>query len=493
MTPNPPEQYPVGLVRELVRLHRETEWLEFKADNANPQEIGEYVSALSNAAALAGKAHGYLLWGVRDDDHTIVGTTFHPSTARKGNEELESWLSRLLDPRIDFRFHEVEVDAQRIVLLEIAAAAHQPVRFSGVEYIRVGSYKKPLRDFPEKERALWRLFDRVPFETGVAAARVGDEYVLRLLNFPSYFDLLGIPLPDGRAAILDMLQRDRLIVRNVAGGWDVTNLGALLLARDLADFGVLGRKRLRVVVYRGAGRTETEREHEEPRGYASAFDGLVQHVMALLPARETIDHGLRRSVADYPEIAIREVVANALIHQDFSVRGAGPMVEIFDGRVEVTNPGEPLVSTDRFMDSPPLSRNEDIASLMRRFQICEERGSGIDKVIAAIETALLPPPRFERPPGFTRVTLFAARPLSAMDKVDRTRACYQHASLLYLRSGFLTNTSVRERFGITFANRATASRLIRDAVASGAIVPQDANAAPSQMRYLPWWAVEVRP
>jgi predicted HTH transcriptional regulator len=96
---------------------------------------------------------------------------------------------------------------------------------------------------------------------------------------------------------------------------------------------------------------------------------------------------------------VRELVANALIHQDFSLSGAGPMVEIFDGRIEITNPGEPLVDTDRFLDSPPTSRNEGLASLMRRFRICEERGSGIDKVVAQLELYQLPPPVFEVPPG----------------------------------------------------------------------------------------------
>ncbi len=87
----------------------------------------------------------------------------------------------------------------------------------------------------------------------------------------------------------------------------------------------------------------------------------------------------------FPELAIRELVANALIHQDFSVTGAGPTVEIFDDRIDITNPGEPLVDTQRFLDTPPRSRNEALASLMRRARICEERGSGIDKVVLEVE------------------------------------------------------------------------------------------------------------
>lgn len=170
-----PTDYLTSLVRELCALPRETEWVEFKINDAEPQAIGEYISALANAAALAGKAFAYLVWGVRDDDHTVVGTTFDPYVARVGNEELESWLLRLLDPKLGFRFFAVDIAGQRIVLLEIARAARHPVRFSGQEFVRVGTYKKKLKDFPEKERALWRIFDQTPFEDGVAAERATGE------------------------------------------------------------------------------------------------------------------------------------------------------------------------------------------------------------------------------------------------------------------------------------------------------------------------------
>jgi ATP-dependent DNA helicase RecG len=132
-----------------------------------------------------------------------------------------------------------------------------------------------------------------------------------------------------------------------------------------------------------------------------------------LPANEVMEQALRKSVPVFPEVAVRELTANALIHQDFFVTGTGPMVEVFDDRIEITNPGEPLVDTQRFVDTPPKSRNESLASLMRRVRICEERGSGIDKVASQVEVFKLPAPLFERPEGFTRVVLFAHKPLTA--------------------------------------------------------------------------------
>ena len=107
--------------------------------------IGEYISALSNSAALNGKTNGYIIWGVDDTTHEILGTTFAPSSAKKGGEALENWLLRLLEPKIDFKFYEIEIDDNNIVLLEIAPAYRHPVTFSGTEYIRLGSHKKSLK------------------------------------------------------------------------------------------------------------------------------------------------------------------------------------------------------------------------------------------------------------------------------------------------------------------------------------------------------------
>jgi len=483
-----PADYLASLVRELCALPRETEWVEFKVNEAEPQAIGEYLSALANVAALVGKAFAYLVWGVRDEDHAFVGTSFDPHAARVGNEELESWLLRLLEPKIDFRFFAAEIDERRVVLLEIARAARHPVRFSGQEFIRVGTYKKKLKDFPEKERALWRIFDQAPFEDGVATERAAGDDVLRLLDYPAYFDLLERPLPANREGILAALADDRLIRRSAAGGWDITHLGAILFAKRLDAFHPLRRKAVRVIQYRGNGRTETLKEQEGAKGYACGFEGLIGYIHGLLPANEVIEQALRRSVPMFPELAVRELVANALIHQDFFVTGAGPMVEIFDDRIEITNPGQPLVDTQRFMDTPPRSRNEALASLMRRFRICEERGSGIDKVVSQVELFQLPAPLFESPEGFTRTVLFAHKPLSAMDRADRVRACYLHACLRYVTRQPMTNASLRERFGIAPANKATASRLIREALEAGMIRLVSENVADKLRAYVPFWA-----
>lgn len=247
-----------------------------------------------------------------------------------------------------------------------------------------------MKDFPEKERELWRALDRTPFEKQIAIERQSTDQVMKLLDYSSYFDLIERPLPDGHLSILNALVDDGIISVCPAGEYNITNVGALLFARKFSDFPKLKRKAMRVILYKGKGRIETQKEQNCSKGYAAGFEELIGFVTALVPSNEIIGKAFRKNAPMYPEIAIRELIANALIHQDFFETGSGPMVEIFDDRVEITNPGEPLVSIDRFIDTPPKSRNEVLASLMRRFRICEERGAQVSRIIsAALETGLI--------------------------------------------------------------------------------------------------------
>lgn len=476
------------LIRHLLSQPKETEWVEFKHNNADPEETGEYISALSNAAALHGQLFGYIVWGIEDASHKVVGTVFNPTSKKVKGQELEHWLSTMLSPRPDFRINEVEVDGERVVYIEIPAALHTPVRFQHIAYIRVGSYKKSLKDYPEKERHLWSLFSEQSFEDGVALSNASSDDVLTLIDYPAYFENTGQSLPDNRAGILDRLEKEKFIVPAKGGKFDISNLGAILFAKNISKFDRLSRKALRVIIYEGDARIQTIREQDETKGYALGFEGAISFINSQLPQNEQIGEALRKEVRMYPEIAIRELVANAIIHQDFSIRGTGPIVEIFSDRIEITNPGIPLIDTNRFIDEPPQSRNERLAAFMRRLNICEERGSGIDKVIFNAELFQLPPPDFSVHPSHTRAILYAPQPFSEMTKVERIRACYQHACLCYVSNKQMTNTSLRERFGVAPENYSMVSRVISDAVDAGVIKPYDPdNKSRKHAKYVPFW------
>lgn len=270
--------------------------------------------------------------------------------------------------------------------------------------------------------------------------------------------------------------------------WNITNLGAILFARRLEAFDHrIARKALRLVAYAGNSRADAVTyRFEESRGYANGFASMIGALDGLLPRNEHIDKAFRNNTTLYPPIAIRELLANALIHQDMSLTGTGPMIEVFRDRLEITNPGMPLVSPERFIDAAPRSRNEVLAALMRRMRICEEQGTGIDKAISAVELFQLPPPDFRVEMAATRVILYAPRLFASMSTEERVRACYQHAVLKYVSGDRMKNRSLRERFGIEDRNAAQASQVIRHALAKGLIRPADPDRP--QAAYLPYWA-----
>ena len=196
------DKYICSLIKELIKQSKENEWLEFKHNNKDPKKIGEYISALSNSAALLGRRDAYIIWGVCDDTNKIVGTSFSPSNEKIGNEALENWLLRSLEPKIDFVFYEVKIDEKKVVLLNIAPAYRHPVRFKDIEYIRISSYTKKLKEHPEKERELWKVFDNIPFEKQDAISNLKKDEVLKYLEYETYFRLLDLPIPENIMHIL---------------------------------------------------------------------------------------------------------------------------------------------------------------------------------------------------------------------------------------------------------------------------------------------------
>lgn len=476
------------LLKDLQVLPKECEWVEFKMNNSNPQEIGEYISALSNSASYNNQKRGYLVFGIEDGTHRLLGTKFYPKKEKIGNQELENWLATQLNPRIDFNIFEFEVSGLHFAIFRVDATRNTPVSFKGVPFIRVGSYKKQLDDHPERERKIWNTNDRNIFERELALTDVSEDEVLNLIDYPSFFDLLKLPLPDNRKGIIERLLEEKLIIRQ-SNLFSITNLGGLLFAKDINTLDTLARKALRVIFYDGKNRIKTLKEQVGKRGYASGFEGVLKYIEDKLPSNEVIDKALRKTVTLYPILAIRELVANAIIHQDFSIKGSSAMVEVFNNRIEITNPGKPLIDPLRFVDHSPESRNEILARFMRRLSICEERGSGIDKVVYECEYNQLPAPEILVGDNFTRIILHAHKSFNSMDKKDKIRACYLHSCLKYVSGELMSNQSLRTRFGIEEHNYSIVSRIIGDTKEAGLIKDYDPeNKSRPHAKYIPIWA-----
>lgn len=465
-----PEQ--IDLWRQAPSEHQRLEFKEAK-NQFDTRKLGEYCVALANEGG------GVLLLGVANrPPRAVVGSQAFPDTVEAANR-----LFQLVGFRVD-----VEPVAHRDGRVVVF---HIPSRPRGTAYHLDGKYLMRAGEalVPMSEDQLRRIFAEGQPDWLEESSRTGldAQQVVELLDAQTFFELLKMPYPTERAGVLDRLLRERLVDEG-DGTYAIRRLGALLLARRLEDFPDIARKAPRVVVYSGTSKLETRLDQTGSRGYAVGFQGLVRFVMTQLPQNEMIEDALRKEVKLVPDVVIRELVANALIHQDFTVAGASVMVEIYSNRVEVSNPGDPLVPVDRFIDGYQ-SRNERLADLMRRMGVCEEKSSGIDRVVQAAEVYQLPAPDFRTDFRRTSVIIYGPRPFEEMDRNDRVRACYQHCALKWVMSERMTNQSLRERFHLGEDKAAIASQVISATIEAGLIKADESVGGSRKFaRYLPFWA-----
>ncbi|TJY60793.1 MloB [Sinimarinibacterium sp. CAU 1509] len=457
------------------RAPSENQRLEFKEakNQFDNNKLRQYCVALANEGG------GTLLLGVADKPpRPVVGSQAFQDTVKAAQD-----LFQAVGFRVDIE--EVLHPDGRVLVF------HIPSRPRGTTYHLEGKYLMRAGEalVPMSEDQLRRIFaeGEPDWLEEYSLADLDAQQVVELLDVQTFFELLKLPYPTDRAGVIDRLLRERLVDEQ-NGSYAIRRLGALLLARRLEDFPDIARKAPRVVVYAGTSKLETRLDQNGVKGYAVGFQGLVHFVMNQLPQNEVIEDALRKAVKLVPEVVIRELAANALVHQDFAVGGASVMIEIYTNRVEFSNPGEPIVPVDRFIDGYQ-SRNERLADLMRRLGICEEKSSGIDRVIQAAELYQLPAPDFRAAHRRTVVILYGPKPFEDMDRNDRVRACYQHCALRWVMSEKMTNQSLRERFHLAEDKAAIASQIIAAAIEAG-MIKSDESVGKSRKyaRYLPFWA-----
>lgn len=453
----------------------ETQNLEFKEakNQYDNDKIFKYCVAFANEGG------GHLLFGVADKlPRPVVGSQAIPNTV-----EMAEKIFTAVGFRVDIE--EVQHPDGRVVVFVI------PSRPKGTAYHYKGAYLMRSGEelVPMSEDQLRKIFaeGQPSWLDNPALNDQTAQDVIQQLDTQAFFDLINLPYPTSQQSVIERLLAERLI-EETPTGFAILNIGALLLAKSLKHFPGVSRKAARVVVYAGESKLNTKSDITGEKGYAVGFKGLVAYVMGQLPQNEIIEDAIRKEVKLVPEVVIRELLANALIHQDLEMTGASPVVEIYTNRVEISNPGEPIVPVERFIDGYQ-SRNERMADLMRRFGICEEKSSGIDRVVESAEILQLPAPEFLVSFKRTIVVIHGPRKFKDMDGSDRVRACYQHCVLQWVLRKQMTNQSLRERFGVSENTANTISQIITSAAEQKLIKP-DPNAPESRRyaRYIPYWA-----
>lgn len=425
------------------------------------ERLAQHISAFSNM-----KGGGLLVYGVNND-----GTCFSVSKeeADKIIQQLGNIAKNNLTYAVTIEHSIIEYKGNALLFIYIPEQHDKPLFLRGKDifdsYIRsAGQTVKMSRN---QVKALIAESQGLSFENRIIKEDVKKEQVVSLLNYQKIFQLLDKNIPTAIDSIISKMEEFGFCVKNANDLWDITNLGAILFANNISDFSDLDKRAVIVRKYKGTNNRELILQQIGTYGYAVGFEGLVDFIMNNT-SYENIEV-LRESVPTYPRVAIREFVANALVHQDFAITGMPITIEIFSNRLVITNPGAPLNDINRLIDLPPISRNETLAQSLFLLGICERRGSGMDRAIEAVEKMYLPAVKIAKGELFTRVTIFPRKRMNEMTKKEKMDACYQHACLMYEDNLAINNQSIRERFKLDKNKASVASRIIADTVEAGLI------------------------
>lgn len=456
----------------------EIDWKGGLSDKTD--RLAQHISAFANH--LYG---GMLVYGVNDD-----GSLFS-----LGKEQIDDIVKKLGNIAHNNLSHHIQIEhtvqsynGENLLFIFIPEEQSKPVHLRGKDiyasYYRSGG--QTLKMSPKQVQMLIAKSMGISFEENTALDNLSQEQVLELLDYQSLFRLLDKNIPKSTDTILSKLKEmDFCYEKNDV--WTITNLGAILFARSLNRFSSLSGREVVVRKYEGMNNRQLQFEQRGGLGYAVGFEGLIDFIMRNT-GNEVID--VARNINPiYPRVAIREFVANALIHQDFAIDGSPITIEIFSNRLVITNPGAPLNNISRLLDLPPRSRNERLAQAMLLLNICERRGSGVDRAIEAVEKMFLPPVKFQSMDDYTRVSLFPQKPVAEMTKSEKIMACYQHACLMWEDNKTINNQSIRERFSLNKNQAPTATRILADTVEAGFIKSSDEEfVSRKYSSYVPFYA-----
>jgi ATP-dependent DNA helicase RecG len=383
------------LLDELRALPRENEWVEFKRDYHKSDLIGEYISALSNSACLHAKDKGYLVFGIEDETHDVKGTHFKPKQKKVGNEELENWLCTHLNPRIDFAVYEFLYKSKPIVMFEIDATVTYTVKFNSVAYIRVGSQKRKLSDYPEKEKKLWNRLQLIDWSSQViegaslndldpkAIFKAREEYKRKA---PQYGD--------------DVDNWDDLTFLNKAGvtkDGEITNTAIILLGRPESSHYLSPAVAEVSWILKGESENTKAGHHFGPPLILNVerILGKIRNLsFKYLPDAKLFPVEINQ----YDNWVIREALHNCIAHRDYEMHGGITIIETPDElKFENTGGFIPGSVEEVIRRNAPADvyRNWFLAQAMDKLNMIERLGGGIYKMYTSQKERYLPLPDYD--------------------------------------------------------------------------------------------------
>ena len=352
------------IVNELIEYPSEEEWFEFKENWYEPAAIGEYISSMSNSAALIGEEYAYLVWGINDDTHEVVGTTFDFHQDVK-NEPLQHYLARQVEPDIGFEFKEITVNRKRVVILIIPAAKKMPTSFREKRFIRIGSSKADLHKYPERES---KLFDVLRNGIPSIESEEADDQEMTFRKLFLYYEDRGITL--NKKTFKKNL---RLVTKE--GKYNV-------LAQLLSDNSHIA---IRVSIFRGEDKASPLYSVREfgNNCLLLSLDKVLEYgdVLNVLQADEKNRMVERKEVSLFDHNAFREAVINAFVHNKW-IDGNAPMISIFSNRIEILSRGTlpPGQTMEGFFDGESIPVNKGLSDVFLQLHISERSGRGVPAI-----------------------------------------------------------------------------------------------------------------
>ncbi len=353
-----------SVVQSLIQYNAEEEWFEFKENWFEHHAIGEYISAISNAAALRGKESGYFIWGVNNETHEIVGTTVNYQKDYN-KEPFQHYLARLLTPDLYFSFNEIEVQGKRVVVLDIPAAKTVPTSFDGIRYIRIGSSKEKINKYPEREAQLFNVLTNGLPTIETVESEYQDLTFVRLFT---YYAGRGITLRQ------ETFEKN-LGLRTKDGKY---NMMAQLLSDDC-------HMPIRISIFRGETKAAPLFSVREFGNTCIllALDKILEYsdVINLIQTDERNRIMERKEVSLFNADAYREAVINAFVHNKW-IDANAPMITVFSNRIEILSRGTlaPEQTIEGFFLGESIPVNRKLSDLFLQLHISERSGRGVPKI-----------------------------------------------------------------------------------------------------------------
>lgn len=357
----------LDIIANLLNLNDEYEWLDFKENWFNKDEIGEYISAVANGACLCGKEYGYILWGVEDNSRNVVGTNIN-FDRDIDHEPYKHYLARKLKPSVAFEVIERKYEDKRVVLLQVPASKSVQTKFNDVAYFRIGSSKEKLSKFPEWELKLNTILQEgYPTIVNVAAPDYAQELSFGKLFM--YYAAKGIALKK------ESFERS-LKLRNKNGQYNV-------MAYILSDQNSIP---VRVSIFSGKDKTSPLFSVKEFGNTCIMYsmDKILEYgdAINIIQADERNRISERKDVPLFDYEAFHEAILNAFIHNKWLTLNS-PQISIFTDRIEILSHGGLALDQDEkgFYSGASLPVNDVLASIFLQLRISERSGRGVPKIV----------------------------------------------------------------------------------------------------------------